>query len=190
MPFSLFNKGRSRKRYGRAKRKTTPNFKTRVHQWAQDQIANGVPRQDIVNQLYKSTSAVVQDNDAFINQMRAHMQGKGPMPTPHLQVQAYNQIADQIFSVMVNRNLKGREYEKAGNVSAAVRLYEANVQDHFDGTHPYDRLRIICTRQKRYDDAICVCEAYLALPDREQGQNKPHFQHHLERLQAKAASQG
>ena len=48
-------------------------------------------------------------------------------------------------------------------------------------SHPHDRLRIIHTHQKRYQDAIRVCQAYLDLPDRECGQDKEHFRHHLER---------
>ena len=101
---------------------------------------------------------------------------------------AHEPYNDPRIHKMVERNNKGIAREKAGDITAAVRLYEANIRDRFDGTHPYNRLRIIYARQKRYDDAIRVCQAYLALPNRKHGQNKPHFQHHLAKLNAKVAS--
>jgi hypothetical protein len=90
-----------------------------------------------------------------------------------------------IFQKMDQRNKQGQAYEQAGEPERAIPLYEANVTEQFFGTFPYDRLRIIYTRQNRFKDAIRVCEAYLALPDREYGQNKPHFQHHRDRLQTR-----
>ena len=80
-----------------------------------------------------------------------------------IMAEAYR-IEDIIFS----RNLKGIEREKAGDVDKAKELYEANVRDRFDGSHPYERLRIIYTREGRFADAIRVCEAYI-----EFGQDDP-----------------
>lgn len=31
-------------------------------------------------------------------------------------------------------------------------MYEANVRDGFDGTHPYDRLAVLYRKQKRFND--------------------------------------
>jgi hypothetical protein len=59
------------------------------------------------------------------------------------------------------RNQEGIAAEKAGDLDAAITLYEANVAAHFEGSHPYDRLRIIYTKQKRRDDAIRVSRAYI-----------------------------
>lgn len=42
-----------------------------------------------------------------------------------------------------------------------MKLYEANIQDGFDGSHPYDRLRILYKRKKDFASAIKVCEAFL-----------------------------
>jgi hypothetical protein len=75
---------------------------------------------------------------------------------------SYNNAAREIENLVVERNLKGKEYEKAGEESKAVSLYEANVQDCFDGSHPYERLRIIYTYKKKYKDAIRVCNAYIS----------------------------
>ena len=43
--------------------------------------------------------------------------------------------------------------------------------------------------QHRYKGAIRVCEAYIALPESDQGQDKEPFRHHLEKLEARAAKQ-
>lgn len=85
---------------------------------------------------------------------------------------------------LVERNNRGIEFEKNGNIDRAVLIFEISVADEFFGTHPYDRLRIIYGTQKNYEDAIRVCKAYLNLPIRPNGQNKPHFQKYLEKLLA------
>lgn len=69
--------------------------------------------------------------------------------------------AQRIEDIVVSRNLRGIEHEKAGRIAKAVELYEANVADRFDGSHPYDRLRVIYTREGKLEEAIRVCEAYI-----------------------------
>ena len=76
--------------------------------------------------------------------------------------------AQKIENTIVSCNLKGIDLERSGRIKEAIELYEANVRDWFDGTHPYERLRIIYTREGRFADAIRVCEAYIA-----RGQNDP-----------------
>lgn len=88
---------------------------------------------------------------------------------------------------LVTRNNRGINLEKQGQLEAAVLIYEVSIADAFHGTHPYDRLRIIYTKWRWYQDAIRVCQAYLDLPDRMTGQNKAHFEHHLKKLQLKQA---
>ncbi len=87
---------------------------------------------------------------------------------------------------LVTRNNRGIELEKSGDIEAAVRIYELSVADAFFGTYPYDRLRILYAKRDWYRDAMRVCETYLALPDRPQGQNKAQFKQHLEKLKARA----
>ena len=62
------------------------------------------------------------------------------------------------FDRQVERNLRGIELEKSGQVDEAVRLYEENVRDEFVGNHPYDRLAIIYRKRKHIDDEIRVLE--------------------------------
>jgi hypothetical protein len=70
-------------------------------------------------------------------------------------------LRSKTFSKCVDRNLNGIALEKEGNIDAAIALYEANIAARFDGTHPYERLRIIYSKQKCWDDAIRVCRAYI-----------------------------
>lgn len=60
------------------------------------------------------------------------------------------------FSLMVDRNLLGKELEKSGEVSTAMALYEANARDGFDGNGPYDRLAVMYRRDGRLDDEIRI----------------------------------
>ena len=60
------------------------------------------------------------------------------------------------FSLIVDRNLLGRELEKTNDISTVVALYEANIRDACEGNFPYDRLAIIYRREDRLDDEIRV----------------------------------
>lgn len=52
----------------------------------------------------------------------------------------------------VDRNLAGKKLEKNGFIDDAIKLYEININEKFEGNHPYDRLAIIYRRKKLYDD--------------------------------------
>jgi len=67
------------------------------------------------------------------------------------------------MKIMVERNNKGIKYEKKGKIDEAIELYEMNVKDEFDGTHPYDRLSIIYRKRKQYDDEIRVLRKKLTI---------------------------
>jgi len=77
----------------------------------------------------------------------------------------YGSIADNLFKKMAQRNARGEQLERSGALNNAITLYEQNVADWFDGSFPYERLRIIYTKQRRYDEAIRVCEAYNAMAE-------------------------
>lgn len=87
---------------------------------------------------------------------------------------------------MVDRNLTGIELERAGAIDRAIFLYEANVAERFDGSHPYERLRILYTKQRDYRNALRICRAYLALPLRDiDAQKGDRFRQHAAKLEAK-----
>ena len=56
-----------------------------------------------------------------------------------------------------------KELEKQGRVDEAIVLYEANLKDKSVAGHPYERLRIIYSRQKDYANAIRACQAFVEL---------------------------
>ena len=66
-------------------------------------------------------------------------------------------------TIMVNRNLDGKVAEKNGNIGLAIQLYEANVAEGFDGSHPYNRLAVIYHKMKRYDDEARVLKRAIEI---------------------------
>lgn len=62
------------------------------------------------------------------------------------------------FDKQVERNLRGMQFEKDGQLDKAIKLYETNVQENFEGNHPYDRLAIIYRKRNQIDDEIRVLE--------------------------------
>lgn len=73
----------------------------------------------------------------------------------------YSKEADRIDSVFVKRNIKGEEFEKQGQIEKAIKLYEQNITDFTDTPFPYERLRILYTKQKKYAEAIRACQMYI-----------------------------
>lgn len=88
---------------------------------------------------------------------------KFPMSNENLRVSQviYRSRRDPKEASTVARNLKGIRLENRDKIQEAIQLYEENVREKFDGSHPYERLRIIYRSQKRYEDAIRVCQAYI-----------------------------
>jgi tetratricopeptide (TPR) repeat protein len=82
----------------------------------------------------------------------------------------------------IDRNLRGRELEKQGNITDAIGLYEQNVAYGFEGDFPYDRLRVIYSKQKRYDDVIKVLERAIDVFDNKVFPNRPDRLPKLERF--------
>ena len=61
-------------------------------------------------------------------------------------------------NLQAERNLKGSEFEKTGNIEKAIELYEENVKENFKGNHPYDRLATIYKNQLDLDNEIRILE--------------------------------
>lgn len=64
--------------------------------------------------------------------------------------------AESRFEIQVDRNLERIEFEKKGEIEKAIRLYEKNVEEDFEGSHPYDRLAIIYRKRGEYEVEIRV----------------------------------
>lgn len=137
-------------------------IKKRLLQFVEEQARLGVPRFQFYKQWMNLDLWKMDDAEA----------------------QAHREAMTALENIMVNRNLRGIELEKQGRVDKAIQLYEANVTDQFDGSHPYTRLRIIYTQRKDYTNAIRVCEAYLTDMNPDARARSP-FQKHLDKLKQK-----
>lgn len=78
-----------------------------------------------------------------------------------------NKIDTNIPTDPVDRNLKGKELEKIGQVDRAIKFYEENVKDEFEGSFPYDRLAIIYRKRKQYKDEIRVLNKAISTFEKE-----------------------
>jgi len=65
-------------------------------------------------------------------------------------------------ALFADRNLKGQDLEKKGNVSDAIKLYELNIKDKADTPFTYSRLAILYHKQDRLDDEIAILEEAVA----------------------------
>lgn len=69
------------------------------------------------------------------------------------------------WSEQVERNLKAMEYEENGDIEKAIKLYEENVAEEFDGTHPYQRLFDLYVELGQTEDVIRVLEKAIHVLD-------------------------
>jgi tetratricopeptide (TPR) repeat protein len=146
-----------------------PHFanKTDYIKWANEQLARGVARQEISHALFPRSQDNLPDGE-FIARLEAE---------------------HKLSIVMVERNLKGGELEKADQVDEAIKLYEQNVADKAETNYAYHRLRIIYTKQGNLREAMRVCEAFIALDyERVTEAKKSFFLKQLEKLKAKSQS--
>lgn len=65
------------------------------------------------------------------------------------------------WSNQVERNLQAIEYERQGEIDKAIELYEQNVDENFDGTHPYERLSELYLSQGKQEDLLRILEKAL-----------------------------
>ena len=93
-----------------------------------------------------------------------------------------NPLLSKEENLAVERNLRGRELEKQGDITGAIELYELNIASDFEGNFPYDRLRVIYSKQKRYDDVIRVLERAIDVFDNKVFPNRPDHLPKLERF--------
>lgn len=63
----------------------------------------------------------------------------------------------------VDRNLEGIKLEKEGKTDKAISLYEKNLKEDFEGSHPYNRLAIIYRKRGQIDEEIRVLKKAIYL---------------------------
>lgn len=67
------------------------------------------------------------------------------------------------FDKQVERNLRAIEHERRGDLANAIELYEANVKEQFDGSHPYNRLAIIYRKLGKKQDEVRILEMAISV---------------------------
>lgn len=70
---------------------------------------------------------------------------------------------DKALSDTAKNNNKGIEYEKDGNIKAAIRVYKKNLEIGYPATYSYDRLMIIYRKEKKIDEEIAVIDRALEI---------------------------
>ena len=84
----------------------------------------------------------------------------------------------------VQNNLDGIQCEKDGDEDAAIKMYEQNIAQGFDGDHPYKRLAIIYRKRKMYDDEVRVLEKAVDVFSKIKRQDAPKkLEYFKDRLQ-------
>lgn len=124
-----------------------------LRRWADKRIKQGIPRQQVCAEVAAKFDHT-RPSGRDIAQLQKITRHNG----------ACLDVERAIMQVMIDRNEEARQLERDGVIEQAIVLYEESVHDQFLGTFPYDRLRIIYTRQKRYVDAIRVCQVYVDNP--------------------------
>ena len=99
-------------------------------------------------------------------------------PNPVEEIRLHNRRLAEILDIMVNRNNKGIEVEKKGDIESALKLYEQNVTDEFFGTHPYDRLAMIYRKRKQFDDEIRILKRKISIFEKINQEELHHFLEH------------
>jgi len=99
-------------------------------------------------------------------------------PNPVEEIRLHNRRLAEILDSMVDRNNKGIELEKKGDIENAIKLYEQNVADEFFGTYPYDRLAIIYRKRKQFDDEIRILKRKISIFEKINQERLHYFLEH------------
>jgi tetratricopeptide (TPR) repeat protein len=75
----------------------------------------------------------------------------------------YANEAEQISAPIRKAMFEAMECEKSGNINRAIQLFESVIDNGFPPSTPYERLRIIYTKQGFYQEAIRVCKRYIEI---------------------------
>lgn len=89
----------------------------------------------------------------------AKIKGKGSLKDVADKVNAANAIG----ITFMQRNTEARKLEDEGKTDDAIKLYELNINEGFDGDYPYTGLIRIYRKMGQNDKAIKVCEDFLKI---------------------------
>ena len=89
---------------------------------------------------------------------------------------------DEALQKCADLNNKGIAFEKVGNIDAAIKCYEENIEQGYTATHSYERLMILHRKQKEYDKEISVIEKAINIFSNE---NEKRAKHAIEECPSK-----
>jgi len=113
-----------------------------------------------------------------ISRLKEFLENPQYEPNPVEEIGLHNRRLAEILDIMVDRNNKGIELEKKGDIEDAIKLYEQNVADEFFGTHPYDRLAIIYRKRKQFDDEIRILKRKISIFEKINQEGLHYFLEH------------
>lgn len=73
-------------------------------------------------------------------------------------IRLYENEINKIEDIFLNRNLEGKALGKEGKIDEAIKLYEKNIKEEFEGNFPYDSLTFIYRKMGLIDEEIRVLE--------------------------------
>jgi len=113
-----------------------------------------------------------------VRQLKKFFENPQYEPNPVEEIRLHNRRLGEILGIMVDKNNKGIELEKKGDIENAIKLYEQNVADEFFGTHPYDRLAISYRKRKQFDDEIRILKRKILIFEKINQEGLHHFLEH------------
>jgi hypothetical protein len=116
-----------------------PATSSTLREWISAEVRRGVPRWTLYRRLSKAAAQTTMSSEKTIMA---------------IEIKA-------IEDLLIERNRRGKELERAGQIDQAMALYEANVTDRFNGSHAYERLRVLYKTRGDFANTIRVCDCYL-----------------------------
>lgn len=116
-----------------------PATSNTLREWISAEVRRGVPRWTLYRRLSKAAAQTTMSAEKTIMA---------------IEIKA-------IEDLLIERNRRGKELERAGHIEQAMALYEANVADRFNGSHAYERLRVLYKTRGDFANTIRVCDCYL-----------------------------
>ncbi len=78
-------------------------------------------------------------------------------------LEPYILMAETIMNPYRTTLSNAQELERLGKVEGAIALYEKLVEAGFTASMPYERLRILYTKNKDFSKAIIACQSFIAM---------------------------
>ena len=75
----------------------------------------------------------------------------------------YRKASLEITKKLQENLSNAQNLEKASEIQESIDLYENCIENGFLGSLPYERLRIIYTKQRQFQSAIRVCNRYIEI---------------------------